>query len=147
MAVKFAFAKNPSTLKDKLICFWRHGPYFHCEVILAENPDGSYTIASSVPGIGVRTATNQTLSPDAWDIIEGPGSPEQAAAWFKVHDGEAYDWTGLLGFVWSPIKDVAKRKWWCSNADMESVGLSADSWRFDPNLFAAFLRNRLEVPA
>jgi hypothetical protein len=147
MALKFAFKKNPTALKDRLICLWRHGHYYHSEVILAENPDGTYTIASSVPGVGVRTAYNQTLSADEWDILDGPGDPVRAAAWFTAHDGEAYDWFGLLGFFMSPIKDVAKKKWWCTNADMEAAGMTQESWRYDPNLLAATLRNLALVPA
>lgn len=145
MAVKFAFAKNPTTLKDKFICWWRHGAYFHSEVILEENADGTYTIASAVPGIGVRTAYNQSLPASDWDIIDGPGQPEVAAAWFKAHDGEKYDWFGLLGFVLSPIKDVSPNKWWCSNADLTSVGMSSCAWRFEPNTMYAFLSDLLKV--
>ncbi len=139
MAVKFAFAKNPTALKDKFICWWRHGPYFHSEVILAENADGTYTIASSVPGTGVRTAYNQSLPAAQWDIIEGPGDVGNAEEWFKEHNGEGYDWFGLLGFVFSPIKDVSPNKWWCSNADLTAVGMAASAWRFDPNSMYALL--------
>lgn len=141
MAVKIAFAKNPKTLKDKWICLWRHGPYYHTETILAENPDGTYTIASSVPGTGVRTAYNQTLDPADWDILDAPGDAVRAAAWFKAHDGEPYDWFALLFFLWSPIKDVAKKKWFCVNSDMEAIGMTESSWRYDPNLLYATLKN------
>jgi hypothetical protein len=147
MAVKFAFAKNPTTLKDKFICWWRHGSYYHSEVILAENADGTYTIASSVPGTGVRTAYNQALSPNEYDIIEGPGDVKDALAWFAAHNGEAYDWFGLLGFVFSPVKDVARNKWWCSNADLSSVGMTDSAWRFDPNTMYAFLSDLQKVPS
>jgi hypothetical protein len=147
MAVKYAFAKNPPNLKDKFICWWRHGPYFHTEVILAENADGTYTIASAVPGTGVRTAYNQQLPADQYDILEGPGDLDAAKAWFQAHDGEGYDWFGLLGFVFSPIKDVARNKWWCSNADLTAAGLTESAWRFDPNSMYALIKDLSMVPA
>jgi hypothetical protein len=147
MAVKFAFAKNPTTLKDKFICWWMRGPYFHSEVILAENADGTYTIASSVPGIGVRTATNQQLPADEYDIIEGPGDVNTAIAWFKAHDGEAYDWLGLLRFVMPPLTIWSNTKWWCTDADLAAVGMDCGSHRYDPNAMAFFLKGIASIPA
>lgn len=70
MAVKFAFYKAPGSLLDKAIRWWMRGPYAHVEAILAENADGTYTIASAVPGIGVRIATNQALPASDWDIVD-----------------------------------------------------------------------------
>lgn len=145
MAVKFAFAKNPKTLKDKFICWWRHGPYYHTEVILTENADGTYTIGSAVPGVGVRIAYNQTLPADEYDIIAGPGDVGSAQAWFTAHEGEGYDWLGLLGFVFSPIKDISKNKWWCSEADLAAVGMDESAWRFDPNTMYALLKDLQNV--
>lgn len=147
MAVKFAFAKNPSTLLDKLICWWMNGNYFHSEVILAENADGTYTIASSVPGTGVRTAVNQSLPAADWDIVEGPGDVTAATAWFQAHDGEAYDWLGLFGFFLRPLTLLTRKKWWCSNADLASVGMTSSAWRFDPNSMYAFLSDLQKVPS
>jgi hypothetical protein len=146
MAVKFAFAKNPTTLKDKFICWWMRGPYFHSEVILAENADGTYTIASSVPGTGVRTAVNQSLPAADWDIIEGPGDVNTAIAWFAAHNGEAYDWLGLLRFFMPPLTLWNKSKWWCTDADLASVGWTG-THRFEPNGMADFLRGMAALPA
>jgi hypothetical protein len=146
MAVKFAFAKNPTTLTDKFICWWMQGKYYHSEVILGENADGTYTIASSVPGTGVRTATNQTLSADDWDIVEGPGDVAVAQAWFAAHDGEAYDWLGLLRFFMPILTIWSKSKWWCTDADLASIGMTGNH-RFDPNAMAAFITGLANLPA
>ncbi|RKP44690.1 hypothetical protein [Pararobbsia silviterrae] len=130
--MKFAFYKGNSSLLDKLISWWMRGPYSHVEVILGEGPRGTYTIASSVPGIGVRIATHQTLPLDEWDIIDGPGNIDAARAWFEKRVGAPYDYVGLLGFVLRPATGDARGKYWCSEAALEAIGFPG-AWRYDPN--------------
>jgi hypothetical protein len=130
--MKFAFYKAPGSIFDKLIRWWMRGPYAHVEAILEDNGDGSYTIASSVPGTGVRIATNQTLPERDWDIVDGPGDVAAARAWFEAHNGAAYDYIGLLGFVIRPVVGYVRKKFCCSRACLLSIGFPG-SWRFDPN--------------
>ena len=129
--MKYAFYKASGTFIDKMIRLWMRGPYAHVEAILEEFPDGTYTIASSVPGIGVRT-TRQTLPASDWDIVEGPGDIEQSKAWFAEKDGAAYDYVGLFGFVLRPVTIEERNKYWCSEAILLSIGYKG-AWREDPN--------------
>lgn len=130
--MKFAFYKGNSSLTDKFISSYMRGPYSHVESILAENADGTYTIASSVPGTGVRTAYNQSLPAADWDIVETQGDLDMAVAWFKEHDGAAYDYIGLFGFVLRPVTIEERGKFWCSEACLLAIGYKG-AWREDPN--------------
>lgn len=129
--IKFAFFKGKGTIIDALIRTFMRGPYAHVEAILEEYDDGTYLIASSVPGIGVRT-TRQALPASDWDIIEGPGDVAQSKAWFVAHDGAAYDYIGLFGFVLRPVTIEERGKFWCSEAILLSIGYKG-AWREDPN--------------
>jgi hypothetical protein len=129
--MKFAFYKASGTIFDKAIRIWMRGPYAHVEAILQDYGDGTYLIASSVPGTGVRT-TRQTLPESDWDIVEGPGDVDQATAWFNKHDGEAYDYIGLFGFVLRPVTIEERGKYWCSEAILLAIGYKG-AWREDPN--------------
>lgn len=130
--MKFAFYKGNATLLDRLIRWWMRGPYAHVEAILDQSEDGTYTIASSVPGIGIRIAINQTLASTDWDIVDGPGDPGAARAWFEARDGAPYDYVGLFGFIVRPATGDDRGKWWCSEACLEAIGFTG-AWRFDPN--------------
>lgn len=130
--MKFAFYKGAGTLLDSAIRWWMRGPYAHVEAILSDNGDGTYTIASSVPGIGVRIAENQSLPASDWDIVDGPGDVDEARAWFDERNGAAYDYLGLLGFVIRPATGVDRGKYWCSEACLRAIGFPG-AWRFDPN--------------
>jgi hypothetical protein len=131
--MKFAFSKKNSLL-GKIIKWWDRGPYEHVECILQENADGTYTIASSEPGVGVRTLTNQTLPASDWDIIE-VASADLAAAkgWFIAHNGESYYYLGLFGFVVRPAVGGSKDEWFCSEACMTAAFNIPQSWRYSPN--------------
>jgi hypothetical protein len=141
MAVKIAFYKAPGTVLDKLIRWWEVGQYAHCEMILQENADGTYTIASAVPGVGVRIAENQSLPETDWDFVTIPGNVSDVRAWFVAHAGEAYDYVGLLGFLARPLTFVIRKKFFCSRACLRSLGFNG-AWRIDPNTmydFATFI--------
>ena len=137
MAVKFAFFRGKGTIVDRLICFWMRGEYSHCECILADNGDGTYLCASSVPGIGVRIASIE-LPPSDWDIIEGPGDVAAAHVWFLDRVGKAYDYIGLLGFIFRPVTIDARDKYWCSEACLLAIGFES-AWRYDPNAMAELI--------
>lgn len=132
MGVKFAFYKGSGSLFDKAIRLWTRGPYAHVEAILEENADGTYTIASSVPGTGVRIATNQTLAESDWDIVEGPGDVAAVREWFEARVGASYDYLGLFHFILQPAEVQSKNKYFCSEACLLSIGYD-EAWREYPN--------------
>lgn len=128
--MKFAFFKGTGTLLDKLIRFWMRGRYSHVEAVLAELGDGQYTVASSVPFVGVRIA-NIALPASDWDIVEAPGDVTSVRAWFAARVGTRYDYRGLFGFVLRRV-DGEKGRYFCSEAIGTALGMS-EPWRFDPN--------------
>jgi hypothetical protein len=138
MAVKIAFYKAPGSLLDKVIRWWEVGPYAHCEMILHENADGTYTIASAVPGTGVRIAENQSMPVSDWDFVTVPGDVGQVRAWFEAHAGDAYDYVGLLGFILRPVTFIIRKKYFCSRACLRSLGFQG-AWRIDPNAMFDFM--------
>jgi hypothetical protein len=149
MGMKFAFYKGNATFLDKLICWWMRGDYSHVEAILDEEEGGTYTIASSVPGTGVRIATGQSLPASDWDIVDGPGEVAAARAWFEARVGKAYDYLGLFHFIVQPADIESKDKYFCSEACLLSVGYDG-AWREDPNSaynVVRFARHSLEASA
>lgn len=132
--MKFAFKHSGTGLFDRLITWWDRGSYSHVECILEENADGTYTIASSYPGKGVRTLTNQKLPESNWTIVSvNDGDLEKAKQWFKDHNGAAYFWFGILGFVIRPVVGGSRHKFFCSDACMLAAYDLSDSWRITPN--------------
>lgn len=129
--MKFAFKKGTSLL-DKAIKFWDHGPYSHVECILAE-ANGLYTIASSYPGVGVRTLQNQSLPTQEWDIVDVPTIDVTGVkTWFEEHAGQKYWYFGLFGFIIEPLVSLDKNKWFCSEACLATLKFQ-EPWRFSPN--------------
>jgi len=122
-----------------IVRWWTNGPYSHCEAVLATGPDGASECASSsfLDG-GVRIKSIK-LDSDHWDFLEVQANPAQVRAWFAERVGLPYDLVGLLRFV-GPRGDGDKARWYCSEAVCAALGWS-EPWRFDPNTFAAVLRN------
>jgi hypothetical protein len=56
--------------------------------------------------------------------------------------GYKYDFLGLIRFAFGPIKQN-KKKWFCSEACLESLGIH-DAWRFTPNSAYALLKSMAE---
>jgi hypothetical protein len=135
--MKFAFYKGRGTLLDRAIRWWMRGSYAHVEAVIADNGDGTYLCASSVPGTGVRIA-NIALPASDWDIVDGPGDVAGARAWFEARVGKAYDYLGLLGFVLRPATIDVRDKYWCSEACLLAIGY-AGAWREDPNSMYDFI--------
>jgi hypothetical protein len=129
----FAFSKNTSLL-DKIIKWWDRGPYCHVECVLGVNADGTFTIASSAPGQGVRTLYNQSLPAADWDFVNVASvDVNQVEAWFKQHDGEDYYYLGLFGFVVRPAVGGSKSEWFCSEACLTAAFNMPQAWRYSPN--------------
>ena len=75
-----------------------------------------------------------------WDFIDVPNSLEPAARkWFEDHEGEKYDVLGNVHFL-VPLVGDEKRKWCCSEALAEALGIR-EAWRFHPNSLAAIFRS------
>lgn len=107
MKIAFYLAEN-GNWQDKLISFFTFSKYSHCELVFRTNEFGS---ASSRDG-GIRLKYIEQNS--RWEIfdLKNPDgseiSPEQESAcylWFKLHEGEQYDWPGaimsLFGVNWT----------------------------------------------
>jgi hypothetical protein len=110
------------TLRFKPTTYYR---VTHTECILAENPDGTVTIASASirDGFQVRKKENVVLTPGNWLIGDRPEwSVEEAINWFAVHDGEPYDWLGA-GTCWLFIVLNLPNHWFCNGADGAAAGI------------------------
>ncbi|MFP3609166.1 hypothetical protein SB778_03515 [Paraburkholderia sp. SIMBA_050] len=119
--------------------WWTRGPYSHAELVMAYESGMAVCWSSAYLDKGVRRTVIK-LDPADWDIVEIPTTSEQEAtaiAWFEAHVGQPYDIAGLFGFVFRHLEGE-KGKWFCSEALAEALGY-AESWRYDPNTFAAVL--------
>jgi hypothetical protein len=121
--------------------WWTRGPYSHGELVIGYMPDGRAICWSStyLDG-GVRRALI-ALDPTDWDVMEldvTDAQREVAVQWFREREGQKYDVLGLFGFLWRH-EEGDKDKWFCTEAVAEALGLP-ESWRKDPNSFAAELR-------
>lgn len=77
---------------------WGH--VTHVEAILAENADGTCTVASSVLTEGGVRIARRVLAAGDWVIVNVPQwDLARARAWFEAHQGEPYDWRGALATV------------------------------------------------
>lgn len=109
------------------------GHYSHCEVIFKDGVSASSSIAHG----GVRFAL-VTYNDAEWDFVEVPDALEaDARHWFFKHQGDKYDFLGNIHFV-IPVVGDEKKKWCCSEAVGEALGLR-DAWRFNPNSLYAVL--------
>jgi uncharacterized protein YycO len=117
--------------------WWTRGAYSHCELVTGYENDMAVCWSSAYLDKGVRR-TVISLDPADWDVIDIATTPEQetaAVAWFEAHAGQPYDVAGLFGFVFRHYEGE-KGEWFCSESVAEALGY-AESWRYDPNTFAA----------
>ena len=137
MLVAFYKSTRPGLagLYNRLVRWWEHGKYSHCELIFS---DGISASSSYMDG-GVRFEVIW-FNPERWDFIEVPDYLEQAArGWFTAHEGRSYDLLGNIHFLLGFIPD-ARDKWFCSEAVAEALGM-VEAWRYGPNSLAATLIN------
>jgi len=126
--MKIAFKKASSgSWLDRLIAWWTNGPYSHCEIVFSSNITnvhpyiikGSATgdlCYSSYPTDGGVRFKHITLDPVAWDVFDVPCDRYQeyiASCIALKHVGEHYDWSGILGFVFTDIPGLPQDKF-CS---------------------------------
>jgi hypothetical protein len=121
---------------SRFVRLWLHGRYSH-NVLVFDN--GWCASALFLKG-GVHFEVTPAFDPTQWDVIDIKGDQVKAIAWFAEHQDEGYDLLGLLGFVWRPTRQD-KRKWFCSEAIAEALGIT-DSWRIDPCLLPIVLQQR-----
>ena len=122
--MQIAFYKGPAKgLTNKLgrllVCLGTLSRYSHCELVI----QGVCYSASARDG-GVRGKVID-LASGHWDVVDVPGDEAAALAWFRQHEGERYDWMGVLRFV-APFLRQRPGKWFCSEAVAEALGV-ADS--------------------
>jgi hypothetical protein len=145
--IKVAFYKGTRPglqgVFNRSVRWWTNGPYSHCEAVLFTKKDGYSVCASSSKMDGGVRVKLIKLNPNHWDLIEVDVEPDIAAKWFYDRLGKAYDTLGLFGFVWRRA-DGHKDKYVCSEAVSASLGFK-ESWRLDPNTFAAVLSSFLKI--
>jgi hypothetical protein len=141
--IRIAFYKGGSggisgTILHNFISWWTRGPYSHCAVIFNTDPVTKVSqCADSNIGTGVAFYS-EVLDPAEWDIINMSFYDSvKCKAWFTAHEGQGYDYTGLLGII-SPVGNEYKH-WFCSEAVAASLGVK-QPWRFDPNRLVVLLR-------
>lgn len=138
--ITIAFYKGRTRLFNRLVSWWTRGIYSHCELLY--NPtlqlkDGKqWVCSSSHADKGVRIQ-EITWHAENWDLVTIEGNCGEAVEWFRRHLGEPYDVPGLAGFVARRVRH-SKRRWFCSEACAEAIGMP-ESWRFDPNTLHAAL--------
>lgn len=131
--MKLAFYKGRrgglAGLFDAAVRWWTRGSYSHVELVAP-----GWVASASMRDGGVRFKAID-FHPDRWDLVAIGGDEIAARAWFEAHQGAAYDWMGLFGFVWRPGREVTRR-WFCSEAVAAALGFK-EPWRFCPNTLAA----------
>lgn len=126
--MQLAMYKGPAkTVCQKLqhwaICLFTWSRYSHIELVI----DGRCYSASDRDG-GVR-GKDIALDSGHWDVFELPmvyqRRKSQALEWFRAHDGENYDWIGVIRLC--PLLGrlpVRPRHHFCSKAIAEALGVA-----------------------
>ena len=128
--MKIAFYKHNKNFVSKLVKWWTHGDYSHCELIIQEK-DGLYLCGSVIPFKRIELVWKQ-LKTEQWDIIDCPiGNSLHAQIFFEKIVGLKYDYLGLLGFIFRRGQQLDHR-WFCSEAIAAAIGLK-NPWRYCPN--------------
>lgn len=139
MVMQAAFYKGRKRLFNRLTSWWLRGAYSHCELVLETDSNGLAVCASSSAMDGGVRIKHMRLDPAHWDLVPVAGDVHDAWHWLANHDGEGYDYLGLVGFI-ARVLGHYKARWVCSEAVAEMLGLP-ESWRFDPcSLWAALSR-------
>jgi hypothetical protein len=82
----------------------------------------------------VRFSRIKVRNPENWRLVSldwmEPYQRLCAAEWFNDHQGDLYDWRGILGFLAWPLGQASAR-WTCSEACGAAMSLSGAD-RFEP---------------
>lgn len=136
MLARIAFRYDDKRLFSRIVTLVQGGDSAHCEVAYQwDGPRHKCVSASFLDG-GVR-GKNINMPADKWRIyeIEAAVDPQ---GWLLLHDGDGYDWLGLLGFFVRRIKGDGDSRF-CSEAAAEMLGLQ-DPWRYDLALLESVCR-------
>lgn len=139
-----AFYVGKGNWFDKLVRFWTRSNTSHVVAVFSDqrasfetNPPTFYNlIGTSDPKRGI-SLTYKEMYADEWQAVYVDADEAKVKQWFVDRIGLKYDWLGVLGFVFPPIKQEPKR-WFCSEAVAAALGIS-DSWRFNPAALRAAL--------
>lgn len=134
--IRVAFRYSDRRPFARLVGWWDRTDTAHCEVAWAWSEPQHECVSSSWLDGGVR-GKSLALLPSRWRIYEVDAQPQLALAWLARHKDKRYDWLGLLGFVWRPLRDF-RRRWFCSEACADILGI-ADPWRFSPAALEAVI--------
>lgn len=123
-----AFRYGDSRWLSRILAWWQLADVSHCEVVLGGIGDAFRCASSSWVDGGVRVMVND-LPSTKWRLYEVPGEADFAAWWAAANDGCGYDWLGLVGHVFRPVRGLADA-YTCTEAVASMMKLP-DPWRFD----------------
>lgn len=121
-----AFYKGPPrndlwhSISHYAIRLWTWSKWSHAELVI-----GGVCYSSSTRDGGVR-GKHIDLTSGRWDVVEIDLSPEQvdgALLWFFKHDGDPYDWAGVVRYV-LPFLPHGLREWVCFEAIGAALGFA-----------------------
>jgi len=124
--LQLAFYKGPPadrwhSLSHRLTCFVTGSVYSHVELVI----NGLCWSASPRDG-GVRSK-QVDLTSGRWDVITltpvNQKTESDALDWFRQHQGQGYDWAGVLRFV-LPFLPQRSDQWFCAEAVAAALGLA-----------------------
>ena len=128
MLIRTAFRYGDKRMFARLVTLVQGSDTAHCEAAWAWDGDVHECVSSSWLDGGVRGKTIE-MPAGKWRIYEVDAAIDPLV-YLSQHDGDGYDWLGLLGFVIRRIRGFGGRRF-CSEAVAEILGLR-DPWRFDP---------------
>ncbi|MBP6675005.1 MAG: hypothetical protein KAY54_01695 [Burkholderiaceae bacterium] len=127
--IRICFRYGDPQLFARLVCLLRGGDSAHCETAHRWVGDVYDCVSSSWMDGGVRGKLI-TMHHAKWRVYEVPGSPDDVRRWLKEHEGEKYDWLGILGFLVPWRWPAPNRRWFCSEASADHMWLR-HAWRWD----------------
>jgi hypothetical protein len=117
------------------VCVRTWSAYSHIELVFGDSDVLGFAEcwSSSSRDGGVR-GKQINLASGHWDVFELPQYDEldagAALIWFKVHEGDAYDWWGNAGFV-LPWRTEERDKYFCSEAVLAALAVDRP-WTYHP---------------
>jgi hypothetical protein len=164
--------KRPQGLAEHLVAWWTApgfpgfsgAHYAHMEIAFT-HPERApamwsergrlYLCGSSTSGMGIELRYLY-LAPNLYDLVEVPctdDGQDSVLSFFLQEFHCAYDWLGILRFVFPWIKP-ARNEWFCSEAGCTALSrlpglkeLGHRAYLFSPNAAAVKLRQMLATPA
>lgn len=113
-----------------------NGPYSHTELVIGDISWSSSYEDGCVRGKRIR------YRPERWDFIEVPKVYEAGVLeWFAMHAGLPYDVWGNIRFFFGLARE-STGAWFCSEANMASLGMSRP-WAYGPNDMAAWMLDNI----